>query len=111
MWFAEADNLTMLLMMIVATVLVAPVTEELLFRGCFYRFLKAKIPLIFALALSGLVFSLLHYNVLGVVPLFVLGMALAYTYEKTGNLKVPILLHAIWNANTVIIILLTVHLA
>ncbi len=109
-WFEEADNLALLIMMVVTTVLVAPLTEELLFRGCFYRFLKAKIPLVFALGVSGLIFSLLHYNVLGVVPLFVLGVVLAYSYEKTGNLKVPILLHAFWNANTVIIILLTAHL-
>lgn len=110
LWFAEADGAAMILLMIAATVFIAPLTEELLFRGCFYRFLRSRISIPFALIISGLFFSLLHYSLLAVLPLFVLGVILAYAYEKTGNLKVPILIHALWNANTVIILYLSNHL-
>jgi membrane protease YdiL (CAAX protease family) len=110
LWFVEADGLSMILMMVAATVFIAPVTEEFLFRGCFYRFLKARTTLPVAMAVSGIFFALLHYSMLAVVPLFVLGVILAYAYEKTGNLKVPILIHAFWNANTVVILYLSNHL-
>jgi uncharacterized protein len=110
-WLAEAETLPLLVTMVVLTVVVAPVVEELLFRGCLYRFLKAKLSMAVALGLSGLLFALLHYNLLSLVPLFILGVVLAYAYERTGSIKVPILIHAIFNANTIILIVLTVHLA
>lgn len=109
--FAQADTPALLLPMIVLTAVVAPLSEELLFRGCLYRFLKAKISLWFALVLSGLLFAMLHHNLLSLFPLFILGIILAYVYERTGSLKVPILMHGIFNGNTIIVIVLTEHLS
>lgn len=106
MIFAEIDNLPLLVLMILLTVVLAPISEEVLFRGCLYRFLKAKIMLLPALLVSGALFALLHHNLMSFVPLFLLGVALAYAYERSGDIKVPILMHGIFNLNTVIIILL-----
>jgi len=110
-WLAEAETLTLLFAMVFATVILAPVTEELLFRGCLYRFLKARLSLAAALLVSGVLFSIVHVNPLSLLPLFFLGVVLAYAYERTGSIKVPILIHGIFNANTIILIVLTVHLA
>lgn len=111
LWLAEAESLTLLLTMTVATIVLAPLTEELLFRGCLYRFLKSKLPLVFALLLSGVLFALVHFNLLSLLPLFFLGVILAYAYERTGSIKVPILIHGIFNANTIMLIVLTAHLS
>lgn len=107
MIFAQVEQLPIMLLLIVLTIALAPLSEEVLFRGCLYRFLKAKTSVVPALLISGVGFSLLHQNMLGFVPLLLLGVVLAYSYELSGNIKVPILLHGIFNLNTVIIILVT----
>lgn len=107
--FSQTDDLPIMLLMIVVIVLGAPLSEEVLFRGCLYRFLKAKMSVGAAMILSAFLFALLHPNLPGFVPLFILGVVLAYAYEKTGSIKVPILIHGIFNLNTVIIIVLTMN--
>lgn len=103
--FAEVDNRLTLILMVVVIVVLAPVTEEIVFRGCLYRFIKGKIGILPGLFVSGLLFALLHHNFLTLLPLLFLGIALAYVYELSGDLKVPILLHAIFNLNTVVVII------
>ena len=105
--FLEIERLPTVIVMILVTVVLAPISEEVIFRGGIYRFLKDKIGMIGGFAVSGLLFAILHQSLSTLLPLFLLGVALAYSYEKTGNLKVPILFHAIFNANTVFVILLT----
>lgn len=58
-----------------------------------------------ALVLSGLCFGILHGSWTGFLPLAVLGMILALAYEATGSIRVPILVHALFNLNTVLIVL------
>ena len=53
---------------------------------------------IYAIGLNAALFSLLHFELRAVLWLFILGVALAYVYEKTGNLVAPITLHMLNNA-------------
>jgi hypothetical protein len=48
--------------------------------------------------MSAALFSAIHLEPLAAVPLFVIGVALAYVYEKTDNLMAPIALHMLNNA-------------
>lgn len=91
------DWAAMFLLMLMA-VIVAPVVEELIFRGCIYRFLKSQINRFSAQLVSGTVFAVLHANVLSFVPLVVVGIVLARVYEKTGSMAVAIWFHAFFNA-------------
>ena len=81
---------------------VAPFSEEVFFRGFMYGGLRPRMPVWAAAAISGLIFGLLHYtgpDSLAVVPqLAVLGILLAWLYERTGSLWLPIMLHAVNNA-------------
>lgn len=108
--FSKIEALPVLILMIVVTVVIAPISEEFVFRGCIYRFLKDKIGMIGAFTISGFLFAMLHQSLSTFLPLFLLGVALTYSYEKSGNLKVPILFHALFNANTVLVLLLTENL-
>jgi uncharacterized protein len=85
----------------VLIVAVAPVSEEVFFRGFMYGGLRRKLPMWAAALISGAVFGLLHYtdpDSIGVVPqLAVLGVLLAWLYERTGSLWPPIVLHVINN--------------
>jgi len=50
-----------------------------------------------AILLSSLLFSLAHFELVGLLPIFALGALLAWSYEQTGQLMVPILIHALHN--------------
>lgn len=91
-------------MLLVACVL-APIYEELLFRAGLYRFCRQRLGRGWALVISGVCFGLLHGNWAGFLPLASLGMMLALTYEATGDIRVPIIAHGLFNLNTVLILL------
>jgi len=91
-------------MFFVACVL-APINEELLFRRGLYHFFRQRFGRIFALVVSASLFALLHGNMAGVLPLAVLGVILALAYERTGDIRVPIIAHSLFNLNTLVILL------
>ena len=81
-----------------AAILLAPVAEEILFRGILYPAVKqAGFP---RLALWGttLLFAAVHMNMATFAPLMVLALVLTALYERTNNLLAPITAHALFNA-------------
>ncbi len=105
--FAGGGHPVAILLLVVLAVVLAPLVEELIFRGCVYRFLKSKAPLLPAQILSGAVFAMLHANLLSFVPLLLVGVLLARIYEKSGNLWVAIWFHAFFNAFSLSILFIT----
>ena len=85
-------------LLVIAAVVLAPIVEELIFRGCLYRFLKSQTTLLPAQIASGLLFSMIHWNLLSFLPLVLIGIFLARVYEKTGSILVAIWFHAFFNA-------------
>ncbi|WP_258359517.1 CPBP family intramembrane glutamic endopeptidase [Moorella sulfitireducens] len=82
----------------------APVTEELYFRGFLFPALKERYGLKKGLLGSGLIFALLHLDLVRFLPLALGGVGLAYLYERTGSVLSAIVAHATWN--TIMIFLL-----
>lgn len=81
-----------------AAILLAPVAEEILFRGILYPAVKqAGYPRI-ALWGAALLFAAVHANLVTFVPLTVLALVLTALYERTNNLLAPIVAHALFNA-------------
>jgi membrane protease YdiL (CAAX protease family) len=81
-----------------AAILLAPVAEEILFRGILYPAVKqAGFPRL-ALWGSALLFAGVHMNVVTFVPLAMLAVVLTALYERTDNLLAPIIAHAVFNA-------------
>jgi uncharacterized protein len=105
--FARGGHPVAILLLVVLAVVLAPLVEELIFRGCVYRFLKSKVSLLPAQILTGAVFAMLHANLLSFVPLLLVGVLLARIYEKSGNLWVAIWFHAFFNAFSLSILLIT----
>ncbi len=83
-----------------AAVVLAPLCEEVLFRGLLYPAFKKRIGTGLAMVLTALLFALVHWHLQTFPALFVLGLALAYVYERTGTLAAPITFHAIFNGWT-----------
>ena len=86
--------------------LIAPIVEELVFRAGLFRFLKGQVSRNWAIVISSAVFASLHMNVLVFPTLFLMGVVLCLTYEATGNIKVPIVFHALFNLNSILLIAL-----
>lgn len=85
----------------VATVIVAPLAEEIFFRGFVFPGLVRPIGLFGAMALSGLFFATFHVTDAGsallVPPFAVIGFGFAWLYYKTGSLWTSIGTHVIFN--------------
>jgi hypothetical protein len=82
----------------------APIVEETLFRGFLFAKLRMHLPFVFAAALSGSFFSLAHGDPGLVIPFTLVGMLLAYTYERTGTLWGSIGVHFCFNTITYLIL-------
>ena len=81
-----------------AAVVLAPVAEEVLFRGVLYPTLKQSGHRWLALWVTSLLFASIHFNLMAFVPLTFLALVLAWLYERTGNLLASILAHVLFNA-------------
>ena len=82
---------------------VAPVVEEVFFRGFFYRALRSRFSIVLAALMDGLLFGLIHFNggndaLLILPPLALLGFIFCIVYEKTGSLYPVIGMHAFNNS-------------
>ena len=79
-----------------------PVIEEIIFRAGLYRLLKSKMPAVPAALVSSVIFALMHDAPASYLPLTLLGCVLCLAYETTGRLAAPVLVHALFNANTLL---------
>jgi membrane protease YdiL (CAAX protease family) len=81
-----------------AAVLLAPVAEEIMFRGILYPVIKQLGRPRLALWGTSLLFAAIHLNLVTFVPLMALAVVLTVLYEYTNNLLAPIMAHILFNA-------------
>ena len=105
--FQDGGDPIAISLLVALAILLAPIVEEIVFRGCVYRFLKSQTTLLPAQILSGCVFSFMHWNLMSFVPLVIVGVFLARVYEKSGNLIVAIWFHAFFNAFSLLMLFIT----
>ena len=103
--FADAEDTAALILLLASVCVFAPVFEEILFRGFLYRNLRDRLGPWAALAVSSAIFALAHLDASNLLPLFAIGFAFGLSYEKSGSLWVPVLIHSLWNLSTVLRIL------
>lgn len=78
-------------------VLIAPVAEELIFRGVIFEKSKKALPFVYANILQALLFGLIHFNLMQSSYAFVLGLFLGYICYKKKSLLTAIYLHFVIN--------------
>lgn len=83
---------------VLTLVILAPVVEEMVFRGLIFGALAPRIGVLAAAFLSAILFGLVHGDQVLFPTLAALGFINALVYANTGNLIVPITLHALNNA-------------
>jgi membrane protease YdiL (CAAX protease family) len=121
---AEHSQVLSRILIAFTAVIVVPLFEELLFRGFFQTTIRSYIESIRsllireskpeaeqpknkqgvwpAIVITSILFTTTHANAGHFPALFVLGICLGYSYEKSGSLFRPIFIHAIFNAISVI---------
>ena len=93
-------------LVVVAVVILAPIAEEVFFRGVVFNAWLREGGRRWAFLGSSALFALIHISVVALVPIFLLGLALAWVYQRTGNLLAPIAMHATVNGISVALALL-----
>lgn len=97
-----SDNV---LLAVVVALFLAPIMEELLFRGVVYNVLKKYFKHIsVAIVLQAIIFSCMHGTLVHGLPTFFLGVLSCYVYELTGNIKRSIGLHFLFNFLSVVMV-------
>jgi membrane protease YdiL (CAAX protease family) len=97
--FAAEDKL---LSRVFLLVLVAPVTEELLFRGIILRGLLSRHRPAVAVALSAALFTAVHLNPWQFCSAFALGILLGWLYLRTASLTLCVFTHAFFNGLSIL---------
>jgi len=77
--------------------ILAPLGEEVYFRGFAYPVLKRKLGPGLGILASAVFFSVLHFDAFRFLPITIGGVGLAWLYERTGFLVIPIIAHSVWN--------------
>ena len=90
---------------LVMAIIVAPVAEEIIFRGYLYPVGKKYLGAFVSALVTAVLFAILHGHAASIPALFTLALCLALSYEKTGSLLVPMIMHAVFNAVSVVGIL------
>lgn len=86
------------IMTILLTVVMAPLAEEWIMRGLVYSRMKKGMPVIVAMLISSVLFGALHKHPVWIAYAAVLGMVLAWVFERTKSLYAAILLHFSYNS-------------
>ena len=89
------------LYMVFLAVVLAPLFEEILFRGILLPVLAQRYGATAAVAAISMLFAGIHGHVPSLVPLFILSGSLCLAYIGTGSLMAPIAMHALFNGVTV----------
>ena len=103
--FQKEKNVAVLILMGITASLVAPICEEVVFRGYLYPAVKRFAGPWMSALCTALMFSAAHGSVSALVPLFVFGLALAALYEFTGSIWAPMAAHFLFNTATVVILM------
>jgi len=83
-----------LIFTLLRTCILAPVTEEILYRGIVFRRLRKEYTVFISILFSSLLFGIIHFNMVQFLYALVLGILFAYIYEREQNLLFPVLCHA-----------------
>jgi len=101
------DSPYQLLLVVLMGVVLAPLGEELFFRGFFYPALRQSFGIGWGILLTAFFFAALHFDVYRLLPIAAGGAGLTYLFQKTGNIWTNIIAHAVWNGIMIGLIVIT----
>lgn len=101
----SSDDPRIPILIAVLATFIAPLTEEIMFRGVLYGYMRSYLSPKAAVPLSALTFAIVHpQGPVGIVPLMTIGMMLALLREWRGTLLAPIIAHGCVNGGTLLML-------
>jgi membrane protease YdiL (CAAX protease family) len=100
--FNSSQTLQQRVMIIVLAVVIAPMTEEFIFRFFIYGVVRRYFGIAFGLVFNAALFSAAHNHLPSALPLFVLGGCFTLAYEWSGSILVSMGMHALFNGTQLI---------
>ncbi len=91
-----------LLPLIVTAVIIAPFTEEIIFRGYVYGVVRRYGGRWCGILFSAVFFAAIHGHIPSLIPLFLLAVGLNLAYEYTGSLWTTMLMHGTFNSISIV---------
>lgn len=92
-----------IVVMLICQGMIVPISEEMMFRGVLFKRCREQMGFWNAAFSVSLIFAFMHSTLTQLTYTLVLGLFLAYFYEKFGSLKAPALLHVMVNVVSVVL--------
>jgi hypothetical protein len=83
---------------ILVGVIVAPIVEEVFFRGFLFQGFRQRYGWVAAIGISSFIFAAAHLDPVAFIPTFILGAVLAYVYHRSNSVWPGVILHFLVNA-------------
>lgn len=99
-----ADTLLQKFIWVIFSVVIAPFSEEVFFRGFLYTSLRNKMPYLPAALLGGFFFGLVHFDLPRFIPIALLGFLLCRFYEKYKNIYLNTIIHMAFNGFSLLLL-------
>lgn len=77
--------------------ILAPISEEILFRGYLYHSLRSQCSMWGSVLLTSLLFGCMHYDLFRLLPLTFTGICLNLVAIRSGSLWGSVVMHGVWN--------------
>jgi membrane protease YdiL (CAAX protease family) len=103
LFFVDLEEGWFLYYMVTLAVVVAPISEELLFRGVLLPLMVRRLGLGTGIALNAGLFALMHFHAAALVPLFVFAVALCLAGIYSQSVRVPIVMHMCFNGLSLVV--------
>ena len=94
------NNYISFLLLFLTTTFLAPLFEEIVFRGVLLPILSREFGIILGITISAFIFALAHLSISEMIPLFILGVGLGTTRLISGRLSSTVIMHSLWNGLT-----------
>ena len=102
--FTSSQTLEQRVLIVILAVVVAPISEEFIFRLFLYGVLKRFVGVSAAVVLNALLFAAVHTHLPSLAPLFVLGACFTLAYEWSRSILVSMTMHALFNGVQLIVL-------
>ena len=94
------NNYFSFILLFLTTTFLAPLFEEVIFRGVLLPILSREFGIILGITISAFIFALAHLSISEMPPLFTLGIGLGITRLISGRLSSSVIMHSLWNGMT-----------
>ncbi len=96
----NSNNYVSFVLLFLTTTFLAPIFEEVIFRGVLLPILSREFGIILGITISAFIFALAHLSISEMIPLFTLGIGLGITRLVSGRLSSSVIMHSLWNGMT-----------